>query len=60
MRGIWTPQPDRVFIQRMYMINPEQILITEEEASSAVYGHSRREAVSPIAMAKRRAVANAQ
>ncbi len=42
------------------MINSEQILITEEEATSAAYGHSRREAVNPIAMARRRAVANAQ
>ena len=42
------------------LINPEEIRITENEATVAAYGDYRGSAVNPVAMAKRRKVADAQ
>lgn len=42
------------------MINTEEIRITEDEATTAAYGNSPRAAINPVAIAKRRFVAEAQ
>ena len=42
------------------MIEPEEIRISEDEATAAAYGKYGHTAINPVAMAKRRFVAEAQ